>query len=164
MRAEAYLQGKLKTVVHIGHLGYGLPKYIVINDALFLDQAKDTLLSVGTLKIDINMLQLLHKRVDIQQIILKGAHSHIYRNAPDTTFNFNYILTAFTSGKTDTAKAKDTSSSLTYNLEKVTLDDIHVRFDDHTGGIVFAINLDHLALDMKKRISAICCFISAICR
>jgi translocation and assembly module TamB len=148
-RAEAYLNNKLKTTVHIGHLGYGLPKYIVINDALFLDQAKDTLLSVGTLKIDLNMLQLFHKKADIQQIVLQGVHSHLYRNAPDTIFNFSYILTAFTSNTIkDTAKA--TASSLAFNLDKVRLDDIHARFDDYTGGMQFAINLDHLELKMEK--------------
>src|ERR1700744_233610 len=65
-KAEAFLRNKLKTEVRIGHLGYGLPKFIVLNDVLFLDQAKDTLLSAGELKVDIDMLKLIHKDVEVQ--------------------------------------------------------------------------------------------------
>lgn len=152
-KAEAFLRNKLKTELHIGHLGYGLPKFIVLEDVLFLDQAKDTLLAVGELKIDINMLQLLHKEVDVQQVVLRGVHSHIYRNQPDTTFNFSYIIDAFASKKPkDPNKVKDTSSSpsLKIDLDRVKLDDIHVRFDDHTGGTLLVLNLDHLDLKMNK--------------
>ena len=148
-RAEAYLQTKLKTIVHIGHLGYGFPKYIVLADVLFLDEAKDTLLSGGELKIDLSMLKLFHKKVDIQELILKDIHSHIYRNRPDTTYNFSYIMAAFSSNKPQTT-TKGTSSSLQIDLDGVKLDDIHVRFDDYTGGMRFAVDLEHLDLKMKK--------------
>jgi translocation and assembly module TamB len=150
-RAEAYLRNKLKTEVHIGHLGYGLPKYIVINDALFLDRAKDTMLAVKTLKVDISMMKLLHKDVDIQQIVLKGVHSHIYRNIPDTNYNFSYAADAFASNTpADTTKKTDTSSALTFNIDKVDIEDIHARFDDYTGGMRLALNLDRLNLKMGK--------------
>jgi len=150
-KSEAYLRNKLKTEVHIGHFGLAFPKFIELDNVLFKDQAQDTLLAVGELKIDLNMLRLIHKEVDVQEIILTGVHSHIYRNRPDTTFNFTYIITAFTSGKT--SKAKDTttrSSSLNIDLDRVKFDDIHIRFDDYTGGMRLAVNLDHLDLKMKK--------------
>ncbi len=149
-RAEAFLRNKLKTTVRIGHLGYGLPKYIVLNDVLFLDQANDTLLAAGELKIDVDMLKLIHKNVEVQQLVFKGVHSHIYRNLPDTTYNFSYIIAAFGNNKPkDPNKAKDTTSSLNMNVDKIKLDDIHVHFDDYTGGMRLAIDLDHLDLKMK---------------
>ena len=150
-KAEAYLKNKLKTEVRIGHLGYGLPKFIVLNDVLFLDQAKDTLLAAGELKIDLNMLKLIHKNVDVQQLVFKGVHSHIYRNLPDTTYNFSYIITAFTGNNPKAPKkAADTGSSLNIALDRIKFDDIHIRFDDYTGGMRLAVNLDHLDLKMKK--------------
>ncbi len=151
-KAEGFLRSKIKTVVHIGHLGYGLPKYIVLNDVLFLDEANDTLLAAGELKVDIAMLKLLHKEVDVQQLVFKAVHSHIYRNLPDTTYNFSYIVAAFTGNKPkDPNKVKDTaSSSFHIDLNRVRLDDIHMRFDDYTGGTRMAVNLDHLDLNMKE--------------
>ena len=150
-KAEAFLNTKLKTVVHIGHLGYGLPKYIVLDDVLFLDEAKDTLLYAGELKIDVAMLKLIHKNVDVQQLVLRGVHAHIYRNRPDTTYNFSYIITAFTGNKSKDTKPKDTTaSSLQIDLDHVKFDDVHVRFDDYTGGMRLAVDLEHLDLRMKK--------------
>ena len=153
-KAEAFLQKKLKTEVRIGHLGYGLPKFIVLNDVLVRDQAKDTLLAVSTLKIDVAMMELLNKKLDVQLLVLNGVHAHVYRNIPDTNFNFTYIIDAF-AGKPknnkDAATPKDTSgSSFTIKVGKIKIDDIHARYDDHTGGTVFAVDLEHLALEMKK--------------
>ncbi|MBA3829650.1 MAG: translocation/assembly module TamB domain-containing protein [Taibaiella sp.] len=150
-QALSYLRKKLKTEVYIGELGYGLPKYIVLKNVLFKDQAKDTLLNVRLLEVDIDMLKLLHKQVDIKQIKLEGVNAHIYRNAPDTAFNFSYIINAFT-GPTKSPqpkKAKDTST-LVIDLNRLVLNDIHAKFDDHTGGTRMALDLHHLDLSMKK--------------
>ena len=151
-RAEAYLKNKLKTDVRIGHLGYGLPKYIVLNDVLFLDENKDTLLSAGELKIDLAMLKLIHKKIEVQELIFKGIHSHIYRNRTDTTYNFSYIIAAFTGNQPkDTSRPNGTTSSpLQIDLDRVKFDDVHVRFDDYAGGIRFSVGLDHLDLKMKN--------------
>ena len=150
-KAEAFLYKKLKTKVHIGHLGYGLPKYVVLDDVLFLDETKDTLLYAGELKIDLSMLELIHKKVDIQEILFKSVHAHIYRNQADTTYNFSYIVNAFTGKPKDPNKPKDTSSAtLNIDLDRVKLDYIHVRFDDYAGGMRLAVDLDHLDLRMKK--------------
>ncbi len=149
-RVVAFLRGKLKTEVYINELGYGLPKYVVLKGVLFKDQAKDTLLAVQELKIDLDMLKLIHKQVDVQQLLLNGVHAHVYRNAPDTDFNFSYIITAFT-GKKDTTKKKDTSSSsMSIDLNRVVFKDIHIRFNDYTGGMQLGLDLQSLDLKMKK--------------
>jgi len=152
-RAEAFLRKKLKTELHIGYIGVGFPKFIVIKDVLFKDQAQDTLLAVQELKVDIAMLKLIKKKVDVQQLVLRGVHSHIYRNLPDTNYNFGYIITAFTGNKPKdtTTKVKDTTGGgLAIDLDRVKLDDIHIRVNDYTGGLQLGVNLDHLDLRMKK--------------
>ncbi|MBS1781219.1 MAG: translocation/assembly module TamB domain-containing protein [Bacteroidetes bacterium] len=149
----AFLHNKLKTEVHIGELGYGLPKFVNLKDVLFRDQANDTLLYAGNLQVDINMLKLISGKVDVQQLTLEKIHSHVYRIAPDTNFNFTYILKAFAGNNKDKKqdKPKDTSkSSLSISVKKVLLNDIHARFDDGTGGTRLAVNLDHLELGMRK--------------
>ncbi|GAA4463378.1 hypothetical protein GCM10023093_11700 [Nemorincola caseinilytica] len=156
-RAEKFLAGKLHTEVRIGFLGVGFPKFVVIKDVLVRDRAQDTLLSVRELKVDISMLRLLNKKIDVQQVILTGVHSHIYRASYDTNFNFTYIIDAF-AGKGDATtepqaeEPADTSSSkpFTIDIGRVRLNDIHARFDDHTGGMLLAVDLDKLDLRMKK--------------
>lgn len=146
----AFLHNKLKTEVIIGELGYGLPKYISLKNVLFRDQANDTLLSAGTLVVNINMLKLITGKIDVQHITLEGLHSHIYRKAPDTNFNFTYIINAF-SGSPKKEKVKDSASSPTsIDINRITLKNIHARFDDETGGTSLAVNLNSLELRMKK--------------
>ena len=150
-KAEGFLRKKIKTELHIGYLGVGFPKYIVLRDIFFRDQKSDTLLSLRELKVDISMWELIHKKVEVQQVLLTGVHSHIYRMQPDTTYNFSYIIDAFAGGPKDTTKVKDTtkSSPLSISLDKVRLDDIHVKFDDVTGGMKLGLDLEHLDLRMK---------------
>ena len=152
-KAQAYLQNKLKTQVIIGKLGYGLPKYVVLENVLLRDQKNDTLLNVAKLKVDLDMLKLIHKEVDVNQLVLQGVHSHIYRNAPDTNYNFSYIIAAFVSSKPAKPEAKpkkaDTSGGMSINVNRVELDDIHARVDDATGGMKLAIDLQHLELKIK---------------
>ncbi|MCF8449856.1 MAG: translocation/assembly module TamB domain-containing protein [Taibaiella sp.] len=151
-KAETFLTDKLKTEVRIGFLGVGFPKYLVIKDVLLKDQVQDTLLLLGELKVDIDMMALIRKNVDVQHLILTGVHSHVYRKLHDTDFNFSYIIHAFAGDKpTETKKPKDTTAKpMNISIGKVLLQDIHVRFDDYTGGTRMAVNLDELSLKMKK--------------
>jgi len=154
-RAVAFLRGKLKTEVYVGELGYGLPKMVVLKDVVFKDQSKDTLLAARELRVDIDMLKLFKKQVDIKQIHLTGLHAHVYRNAPDTNFNYSYIIAAFTGDskpkEAPKAEQQDTSSQpLVIDLKRIVLDDIHIRFDDYAGGTRLALDLDKLNLRMNK--------------
>lgn len=149
----SFLRNKLKTEVQIGELGYGLPKYVSLQKVLFKDQANDTLLYAGNLRVNINMLKLISGKVDVQKLTLEGVHAHVYRHAPDTNFNFTYIINAFAGDpkKTKEEKPKDTTSSgMSIDVNKILLNDIHARFDDQTGGTRLAVNLQYLELGMKK--------------
>lgn len=149
-KAVAFLKGKLKTEVSVGAVEYSLPKMVGLRDVLLKDQQSDTLLSVGLLKVDIDLLRLLKKEVVVHELQLEHVYANAYRKSPDTAFNFTYIINAF-SGTPDTAAApKDTSSSpLTFEVGKIKLKDIRARFDDGTGGINLVAGLDELELRMK---------------
>lgn len=151
-KAVSFLRKKLKTEVYVGNLGYALPKMIVLEDVLIKDQQKDTLLAVRKLKVDISMLKLINSNVDIQELRLEGVHANIYRNAPDTNFNFSYIVQAFASDKKkeeEPEKPEDTTATLTIHADRVMFNDIHLKFDDYTGGSRFAMDLEHLDLRVK---------------
>lgn len=152
-QAVAFLKNKLKTEVQIGGLDYQLPKMIVLRDVLFLDQKRDTLLAGKELKVDIAMLKLLDNTVDVQEIHLSGITAHIYRNAPDTAFNFTYIVNAFVtqSATPDTStKVLDTSAKLTMHLDRLVVDHVRFRMDDYTGGMRMDYGIDTLNLTMKE--------------
>lgn len=151
-RIVAFLGDKLKTEVYIGTLDYRLPKMIELKDVLFKDQAKDTMLAVSRLRVDISMLKLLKSQVEVQEIQMEGGNMHIYRNAPDTSFNFDYVVKAFVAPPDPNAQDAPTDSSGQFQLDikQLVLDNIRFRMDDYTGGSRFATNVNHLELRLNK--------------
>lgn len=153
-RVVSFLKGKLGTEVQVKELGYGIPKFINLEGVLLKDQANDTLLYAGRIHVNINMLKLISGKIDVQAVELEHINGNIYRNAPDTNFNFTYIINAFAGDPTAAPKEEkpeDTSSSsLAIDVNRVTLKDIRFRFNDKTGGTDFALALNELELKMKK--------------
>ncbi|MFA6152426.1 MAG: translocation/assembly module TamB domain-containing protein [Chitinophagaceae bacterium] len=151
-KALAFLRGKLKTEVYIGAVEYSFPKMVGLRDVLLKDQNKDTLLSVHLLKVDIDMLKLINSKVSVNDLVLENVYANVHRNKPDTNYNFTYIIEAFASKDTSaTPKPKDTTSSpFVFDVGTVNLKDIHIRFDDGTGGINLALDLQQLKVRMKE--------------
>ncbi|MEP6513865.1 MAG: AsmA family protein, partial [Parafilimonas sp.] len=134
----SYLQGKLKTKVEIAKLSIAFPKRIVLQGVYFEDQKKDTLLAGRELRVDISLLKLLSKQVDVQYIELNDIKTHIYRVQPDTVFNFDYIVKAFVTEQTKSSKPSDTTSALKFNVGRIVLNNITTTFkDDVTGSDMY---------------------------
>ncbi|RYD56856.1 MAG: translocation/assembly module TamB [Sphingobacteriales bacterium] len=151
-KAVAFIEKKLNTEVIVGTLDYRLPEMVELKDVLFRDQAKDTMLAVRRLRVDINMLKLLSNKVEVEEIVMEGGVMHLYRNAPDTSFNFDYVAKAFAAPPNPNAQDAPTDSTgqLQLDIKRLLLDDIRVRFNDYTGGSHFVTDLNKLELTLNK--------------
>jgi translocation and assembly module TamB len=137
-KAENYLQNKLKTKVNIGSISFGLSGKVNLQNVYIEDKTKDTLISGGSIKSHINFLKLFSNEVQIKDIELQNITAKIKRIAPDTLFNYQFIVDAFVSEKT---KVPDTAQSapLKLSISDVALDNIRLKFrDDITGNDMFA--------------------------
>jgi translocation and assembly module TamB len=151
-KAESFLQNKLKTTVQIGKLNYSLPKWLELGNVLILDQQKDTLISAGTLRVDIAMLKLIDGTVQVNKINFENGVAHIYRISPDTTFNFDFIVKAFASPAAEPKEEKpaDTSGGLVLDIRELALKNIRFNFDDYTGGSRFGVSVNELEAKINK--------------
>jgi translocation and assembly module TamB len=148
-KAVSYLQSKIHSKVEIGRVEVGFPKSIIVRNVFFEDQKKDTFFSSGILSIDLDMWKLLHGRVEIKDLHLEQATVKIKRVLPDTVFNFQFILDAFSS--TGKVKPENTqSSSSLFSIEKIELDKIRLVFDDRQAGTDLGLYLSHLDLNISK--------------
>ena len=133
-KVVSYLEKKIGTKVAIRHLSLDFPKQLVLEGVYFEDQKKDTLLFADKLRVDIALLKLIKSEVNVSYIGLEGMNANIYRLGNDTTFNYQYIVNAFTS---PTTPADTSSSTLQFHLGKIELDRIRATFkDDQTGNDV----------------------------
>jgi hypothetical protein len=99
IQVENFLEKKLKTKVEIGSISIGLPRKVVLHDIYLEDQTKDTLISGGTIKADIELLKLFSNEVQINNLQLDDITAKVKRVLPDTAFNFQFIVDAFATQK-----------------------------------------------------------------
>jgi hypothetical protein len=154
-KAEAYLSQKLKTKVAIGNLYVGFPHDVVLKKIYIEDREKDTLLSGNLLQVDVDMWKLFHGEIDIDRVQLQGITAKVKRLLPDTVFNFQFIVDAFSDSTKKTPEKKDTSS-LKIALHNLSLDSIRIIYDDaKTGNDIEArighsyVKMDDLNLDKQ---------------
>ena len=137
-RVENYLENKLKTRVDIGRIGFGLSGNVHLDNVYIEDKTKDTLISGGTIKANINFMKLFSNEVELKEIELQNITAKIKRQLPDTVFNYQFIVDAFV---TDQTKAPDTAQTAPMKLaiSDITLDNVAVVYQDViTGNDVYA--------------------------
>lgn len=158
----AYLQNKIKTKVEIGRLAVIFPKKIVLQNVLFEDQQKDTLLYGKELSVDIALFKLLSNEVDVQYISLEGINLSVHRLNTDTFFNYEYIVKAFAGDEKTQPAEQDSSTHMTFNVGKIVLKNINTNYKDDATGNATSVKLgdfeteikqfdpEHLAFDVKQ--------------
>ncbi|HLP21949.1 MAG TPA: hypothetical protein VK174_16665, partial [Chitinophagales bacterium] len=98
-KVVSFLSDKTHTRIELHRLYIGFPKMVVIEGLYAEDLQHDTLLSLQKLAVNVDMLALLKKKVSVTSLELTGVNANILRG-PDSLFNFNFFIKAFTSGDT----------------------------------------------------------------
>ena len=148
VNAVSYLQKKLKTKVEVGKVYIGLPKNIILENVYIEDRQKDTLLSGGKIEANLDLLNLIFKnQMDIRSITLDNITAKIKRQLPDTAFNFQFVVDAFTTQ--DTTINADTSSYF-ISIPSIELNKIRIIYKDTITGTDAEAWLDHLDTRIDK--------------
>ncbi|MEO6582915.1 MAG: hypothetical protein ABIO05_01245, partial [Ferruginibacter sp.] len=148
-QVQSYLQKKLNTKVEIGAVDYALPKWIEIKNVYIQDQNKDTLLYGEQLNVDVDMFKLLRGNTDIKKVVFKNILINITRKEADTSFNFQFVMNAFTGNKPTTVVNPDTAA-LKLTLDRLVFDNVGLRFKDDYGGSSFVTRIKNLDATINK--------------
>ncbi|MDZ7900108.1 MAG: translocation/assembly module TamB domain-containing protein [Arcicella sp.] len=131
----SYLKTKIDKPFSIQKISYKIPDWIALEGVYFSDNQGDTLLAGQKVYVNMDMMGLLNNQVSINEINLQNIKINIKRTLPDTTFNFAYIINAFTS-KTPPETVKDTTKGvpLQYKIENLQFKNVSISYlDDVTG-------------------------------
>lgn len=148
-QVNSYLAQKLQSPFRIGRITYRIPDWIELEDVFFKTPKGDTLLAGGRLRVDLDMWGLLHSRVALNQIELERTRLNVTRTLPDTTFNFQYLLNAFTTPGPATP-VDSTAKPLDINLTAVLLKDVRIRYKDDVVGADVNASVDSLRAKFNK--------------
>ncbi|MGZ5286383.1 MAG: DUF748 domain-containing protein, partial [Flavisolibacter sp.] len=131
-KVENFLENKLKTRVEVGRIAFGLSGDISLTDVYVEDLAKDTLLSGGTIRANLNLLKLISGEILVKDLELKDITAKIKRSLPDRVFNFQFIADAFTTPPA----ANDTTQSapVKFAISDISLDNISLTYTDVVTG------------------------------
>src|SRR5580658_5621589 len=146
-KAENYLSRKLKTRVRIGGLEVSLFTSVLLKNVYVEDRQQDTLLSAGLIDIRVRMLALLHHHLDIGLVHLEDVTARITREKPDTGFNFQFIIDAF-SGPPSPEPSKAPSQPMKIDLRELDLDKIRFVYRDTVSGNDIVVWVGHSSTKM----------------
>ena len=100
--ALSKVQPIVNTEVTLGNINIQLLNSVKLRNLYVEDQKQDTLLFAGKLDVKFNPLGLLNNKLQFYTINLENFTANIYKENPDTTFNFQFIIDAFASKDTTT--------------------------------------------------------------
>ncbi|MFL5787135.1 MAG: translocation/assembly module TamB domain-containing protein [Flavisolibacter sp.] len=137
-KVQNYLEKKLQTKVAIGRISFSLFGKISLENVYIEDKTKDTLVSGGAIKAHLSFFKLFSNEVQVKDLEFQNITAKIKRVLPDTVYNFQFIVNAFTSEqvkKPDTAK----TAPMKLDVSDIALDNVNITFKDAiTGNDVYA--------------------------
>jgi hypothetical protein len=142
-KVVSYLENKLKTKVEIGKLDIKFPTALSLQNVYFQDQSKDTLLYGGEIKVDISMFRLLKNEIQIQEIALNNILLKVKKLPPDSVFNFQFIVNAFTGEQKKQSEKQDTAT-LKMNIDRILVNNTHIIYKDAFSGNDMDMTIGHL--------------------
>lgn len=140
----SFLHNKLHTKVEIGKLSVRFPDVVSIQGVLLQDESQDTLLYGGGIKADISLFRLLKKEFTVEGIQLDNMVVKIKRPAGDSSFNFQFIVNAFSSEEDKNKPTSTDTSSLKIDISRVVINHSRVVYKDAFGGNDMQVALEHL--------------------
>jgi uncharacterized protein involved in outer membrane biogenesis len=85
---------KTHTRVEVGSVDIFLTHSVVLHNIFVESRQRDTLLSIQTLAVDVNLLELFSHEIKLHNVRIDSLITHITRTLPDSSFNFTFILDA----------------------------------------------------------------------
>lgn len=147
-QGEQYLQNKLHTKVRIGYLRMRGWRYLELKNVYVADKASKTLLFSGSLKVRYNLLAFINNELRVNGLEWDSVLVNVYRNQGDSTYNYQFILDAFVSKKTEPdTLSEETGTSLQYRIKDVSLRQVRLRFADAEGGMTAIMHFRELHID-----------------
>ena len=135
-KATTYVSKKTHTRVVLKYIDLEFPKSILLQGIFLEDTNKDTLASIQEIKVDLNMLALLSNTISIETFELNNFNIRLIRNDRDSTFNYQFLIDAFTSPKSNEVIV-DTSSTSPWTIKanSISLIQGHFNMQDAVSGL-----------------------------
>ena len=90
-KAISFVREKVETEIQLERIDIAFPKSVVLRNFYMEDRREDTLLYFNRLEVDVDMLALLKKEIQVNHIGFEQLVAKVDRKLPDSSFNFSFI-------------------------------------------------------------------------
>ena len=147
--ATSFVSDKTHTRVEIKNVSIAFPKSVVLEGLYLGDTRKDTLIYVDKIKLNIVLYDLIANKITINSLALTKAYVNLYNSKTDSLFNYNFLLTAFADSVQQKPEDTKEPAAWTFSVDKVSLKQIRLRYNDEFGGMKAAAQLGNADLKMN---------------
>ena len=130
-QSSNYVESTIGTKVEIGGLYLSWPNGVSVKNIYLEDQQADTLLYAEHLYAGISYLSLIQGKIKISSVELENAVANIQVAEQDSSFNFEYIITAFAPADTLAVDTTIAADSTAMDIDIGSIEIINTRFNYH---------------------------------
>ncbi len=156
-KTSTYLSEQLNTTVSIDHFEFELFDKLVMDGIFVADQQGDTLLYSKSMRasMSINLLNLLQKNIDIDDLYIEDAQFHIKRDSGEISDNLQFIIDYLSSDEKKEANksSKSQKSSLNpmfFDIDYIYLKNVEFIKDDVVKGKKLLVNLPSAMIEVEQ--------------
>lgn len=142
-QASERLSRQLQTEVSVKSVDFSIFKKIILEDILVRDRQKDTLFYSGRLTASFNNWFIFKDHIIIHDISLENTQAYLHRK--DSTWNYQFLVDAFTSPKSD-----QTAKPVKLELKKISLSDLSFLNKDEWVGEDIQADIGRLILTANE--------------
>ncbi len=149
-KAVSMLSEKLGTRVELDRFHLRFPLGVRLEGLYVEDLRGDTLLYAGHVGARAGLLKLIGGKLLLYPVELSDVRATL-RQAPDSSFNFDFIIDAFSSADPDTTVlAADTTGGLSFAMNAVHLERVHFDMHLEPSELSLDVHLGELALEFDR--------------
>ncbi|MFD2562508.1 translocation/assembly module TamB domain-containing protein [Aquimarina rubra] len=147
----SYISDKTGTVVNIDKAYITFSGNILLEGVYIEDQKQDTLLYSNRLEASIALVPLIRgKRYHLKSLDWNGVKANIIKTQETASFNFDFIVEAFTSNNDSVSQPTDSTQTVPIKIGNIALNDFDVTFLDESSGIDSSFKLGTLEVEIEK--------------
>lgn len=117
------LSKQIKSKVEIGNINIGLLNKIIINDLIIYEPSGKQFASIARVSANVNPSLLLAGKISIGTAQLFGVKAKLYKETPDSTPNYQFLIDAFQS------EQKDESTEINLSIGSLLMRHADISYD-----------------------------------
>ena len=128
-KAISFVREKVETEIQLERIDIAFPKSVVLRNLYMEDRSEDTLLYFNRLEVDVDMLALLKKEIQVNHIGFDQLVAKVDRKLPDSSFNFSFIIDAF-SDTTAVPKTEEPDNGWSFDIKSIRFERSTLSYND----------------------------------